>query len=194
MPGGRTLATALLTPVALAGAILYLTRTPQTSAVGPARHAPTSGAEEEPPVPVRFSTFEKGDHVCIVGNALAERMQHVGWLDARLHARFPKHDLVIRNLGYSGDEVGGYTDKPDFNKRLRSQDFGSADQWLRGSAPVPQPNQVADKAAVNENRFLNVNTKPDVIFAFFGYNESFAGEAGLPKFKADLEAFIKHQH
>ena len=26
-----------------------------------------------------------------------------------------------------------------------------------------------------------------MIFAFFGYNESFAGEAGLPKFKEDLD-------
>ncbi len=31
-----------------------------------------------------------------------------------------------------------------------------------------------------------------MVFAFFGYNESFAGEAGLPKFKMDLEEFIKH--
>ena len=36
------------------------------------------------------------------------------------------------------------------------------------------------------------NTKADVIFAFFGYNESFAGEAGLPKFKQDLDEWIKH--
>src|SRR5688572_12132836 len=63
--------------------------------------------------------LEKGDHVCIIGNALAERMQHDGWLEAYLHARFPDHDLTIRNLGFSGDEVGGYTDKPDFLKRLR---------------------------------------------------------------------------
>ncbi len=36
-----------------------------------------------------------------------------------------------------------------------------------------------------------IDHKPDVIFAFFGFNESFAGEKGLPKFKKDLEAFIK---
>ena len=41
-------------------------------------------------------------------------------------------------------------------------------------------------------RFEKVGTKADVIWAFFGYNESFAGEAGLPKFKDDLEKFIKH--
>ena len=36
------------------------------------------------------------------------------------------------------------------------------------------------------------NAKADVIFAFFGYNESFAGEGGLPKFKIDLDDWIKH--
>src|SRR5262249_58453774 len=96
------------------------------------------------------------------------------------------------NLGFSGDEVGGYTATPDFHKRLRSADFGSADQWLSGSAPVPKPDQIADKSVVNPNRFDKVGTKADVIFAFFGYNESWAGEAGLPKFKQDLESFIKH--
>ncbi len=34
--------------------------------------------------------------------------------------------------------------------------------------------------------------KADVIFAFFGYNESFAGAEGLEKFKRDLAEFIKH--
>jgi putative heme-binding domain-containing protein len=137
-------------------------------------------------------TLEKGDHVCIIGNTLAERMQHDGWLEAYLHARFPEHDLTIRNLGFSADEVGGYTDRPEFRKRLRSQDFGSADQWLGASAPIPNPGAVADKSAVKPNRFENVGTNADVIFAFFGYNESYAGEAGLPKFQEDLTAFIKH--
>jgi glucose/arabinose dehydrogenase len=33
--------------------------------------------------------------------------------------------------------------------------------------------------------------KPDVLFAVFGFNESFAGPAGLAKFKDDLERFIR---
>src|SRR5262249_19377686 len=33
--------------------------------------------------------------------------------------------------------------------------------------------------------------KPDVLIAAFGFNESFAGPAGLEKFKKDLEGFIK---
>ena len=108
----------------------------------------------------RADAFElkPGDHISLIGNTLADRMQHDGWLEAHLVSRFPNHDLVFRNLGFSGDEL---------NVRLRSQDFGTPDEWL-------------------------TRTKTDVVFAFFGYNESFAGKAGLPKFKADLDAFIKH--
>lgn len=102
--------------------------------------------------------LKKGDHICIIGNTLAERMQHDGWLETMLHARFPQHELVIRNLGFSGDEI---------TTRLRSAGFGSPDDWL-------------------------TRCKADVIFAFFGYNESWAGEAGLPKFKSDLDKWIKH--
>ena len=102
--------------------------------------------------------FQAGDHVALVGNTLVDRMQHDGWLETLLQARFPGQNLTIRNLGFSADEV---------TLRLRSANFGSPDEWL--------------------NR-----VKADVVFAFFGYNESFAGEAGLPKFKADLTAYVEH--
>jgi glucose/arabinose dehydrogenase/lysophospholipase L1-like esterase len=102
--------------------------------------------------------LKKGDHIAIVGNTLADRMQHDGWLETRLQARFPESDLVIRNLGFSGDEL---------TLRLRSANFGTPDAWLE-------------------------RVKANVIFAFFGYNESYAGEAGLKKFKADLASEIKH--
>jgi putative heme-binding domain-containing protein len=136
--------------------------------------------------------IKPGDHVCLIGNALAERMQHDGWLEAYFHSRFPEHDLVFRNLGFSGDEVAGFTDRPDFNSRLRSQAFGTADQWLAGSAPVPEPNRLVTRRGVRENRFETTNTRADVVLAFFGYNESFAGPAGLDAFKKDVDAFIRH--
>src|SRR5262249_55975284 len=44
-------------------------------------------------------TFGKGTHICIVGNTLADRMQHDGWLETYLQNRFPNENLVIRNLG-----------------------------------------------------------------------------------------------
>jgi glucose/arabinose dehydrogenase len=99
-----------------------------------------------------------GDHISIIGNDLAERMQHDGWLETYLQNHFPKLELSFRNLAFSGDEL---------TLRLRSAGFGSPDEWL-------------------------TRTKADVVFAFFGYNESFGGEKGLPKFKKDLEEFIKH--
>lgn len=135
--------------------------------------------------------LKKGDHICIIGNTLAERMQHYGWLETLLHARFPDHELVIRNLGYSGDEVDGWQNP---NHRMRSMSFGTQDEWLSGSSPIPQPQKLSsrDQGKVSQDRFALTNTKADVIFAFYGYNESFAGEAGLPKFKEDLTAFIKH--
>ena len=119
-----------------------------------------SATQQEPRLKPASMAFElkPGDHICIIGNTLAERMQHDGWLETMIHSRFPRHQLVIRNLGFSGDEL---------TVRLRSANFGTPDEWL-------------------------TRCKADVIFAFFGYNESFAGKEGLPKFKQDLDNFLKH--
>ena len=48
----------------------------------------------------------------------------------------------------------------------RSENFGSRDDWLR-------------------------KTKADVILAFYGFNESFKGAAGLAQFKRDLTQFVE---
>jgi hypothetical protein len=144
-----------------------------------------------PPLALAAPPFElhQGDHICIIGNALAERMQHSSWLETLIYARYPQHNLVFRNLGYGGDEVNGYR---DLHSRMRSMDFGSQDQWLAGEAPIPQPKKLNPGAPVRQNRFEFTNTHADVIFVFYGYNESFAGPAGLEKFKHDLARFIKH--
>ena len=113
---------------------------------------------EDPSKPMPQLEIRAGDHICIIGNTLADRMQHDGWLETLLQSRFPRHKLVCRNLGFAGDEL---------TIRLRSEGFGSTDDWLS----------------------LH---KADIVFAFFGYNESFAGQAGLDKFKKDLDDFVKH--
>jgi glucose/arabinose dehydrogenase/lysophospholipase L1-like esterase len=121
-----------------------------------------------------FQLREK-DHIAIIGNTLAERIQYDGWLETLVHARFPKHDLVIRNLGWSGDTI---------TTRLRSKNFGTPDEWLSGEpAPI---------GGYTENRFAGTNTKADVVFAFFGYNESYAGQEGLEPFKKELADWITH--
>ncbi len=129
--------------------------------------------------------LQEGDHICILGGGAADAMQHTGWLETLLNSRFPKHRFVIRNLAYNGDEI-------DLSKRLRSADFGTPDQWLSGSAPIPNPKALTTKDHVRENRFELAGTKADVIFAFFGANEAHAGPDGLDAFKKQVETFVKH--
>ncbi len=65
--------------------------------------------------------LEKGDHISIIGNNTADRMQHHGWLETYIHALHPEHDLTFRNLAFPGDEL---------KLRPREDNFGSPDQWL----------------------------------------------------------------
>lgn len=101
--------------------------------------------------------LKAGDHISIVGNTLADRLQNDGTLEAMLHQAYPQLDLSVRNLGFSADEL---------TKRPRSENFGTPEEWLK-------------------------RTKTDVVFAFFGFNESFKGPEGVEKFKADLDKFIQ---
>ena len=102
--------------------------------------------------------LEKLDHICLVGNTLGERMQHDGWLETLIQARFPQDQLTVRDLCEAADQV---------DLRLRVQGFGSPDDWL-------------------------FQEKADVIFAFFGFNESFNGPAGVAQFKKQLDGYVKH--
>lgn len=104
-----------------------------------------------------FLKLNKGDHIAIVGNALADRMQHSGYLETLIHAKYPQHELVFRNLAVAGDEIA---------MRHRSENFGTPDDWLK-------------------------KTEADVIFAFFGYVESFKGYDGLERFKTELDNYLK---
>ena len=98
-----------------------------------------------------------GDHIAVIGNGLADRMQHDGWLEAMIYRANPTLDLTVRTLAFSCDEVV---------TRLVTDTGASRSEWL-------------------------AKTHSDVVLAFFGFNESFAGADGLPKFKQELDGFIK---
>ena len=49
--------------------------------------------------------LKPGDHISIIGNTLADRMQLDGTLEAMIQQTFPQLDLSVRNLGFSGDEL-----------------------------------------------------------------------------------------
>ncbi|MFT4641772.1 MAG: azurin/lysophospholipase L1-like esterase [Verrucomicrobiales bacterium] len=106
-------------------------------------------------VQAEFS-FKKGDHIAIVGNATAGRLQYDGWLESFLQNKLPEHELTIRNLAFPGDTV---------SKRPRNKGFTSPEEYLKHVAA-------------------------DVIFVFFGYNESFQGAEGIPSYKKDLSEMI----
>jgi hypothetical protein len=97
-----------------------------------------------------------GERVVLIGNTLADRMQHFGWLEARLQLAHPGKKLTVRHLGWSADEVG---------LMPRPLEFGSLESHL-------------------------AHQRADTILMCFGGNESFAGEAGVEKFKTDLAALI----
>ncbi len=126
---------------------------------GPAlpQAAATPSLSSQPSTLSSALQLNPGDRVAIVGNALADRMQHHGWLETMIHAAHPAHQIVVRNLAAAGDEVVA---------RARSKDFGTPDDWLN-------------------------KVQAGVVFAFFGFNESFAGREGLPKFKEDLAAYLR---
>ena len=49
--------------------------------------------------------FNPGDKICYIGNSLAERMQHYGWVETLIQDQLPEHNLSFRNLGFPGDQV-----------------------------------------------------------------------------------------
>lgn len=101
--------------------------------------------------------LKKGETIAIIGNSLADRMQHDGWLESYIYVMHPNHDLTIRNLGFTGDQI---------HHRPRAHaDFGDSDHHLS-------------------------HVKADLIFAFFGYNESFDDRP--EEFRAHLIAWIEH--
>jgi lysophospholipase L1-like esterase/uncharacterized cupredoxin-like copper-binding protein len=63
----------------------------------------------------------KGDHIVFVGNTFAERMAHFGHFETLLQTQYPDHELVVRNLGWSGDTP---------SLQPRPLDFGTMEEYL----------------------------------------------------------------
>jgi glucose/arabinose dehydrogenase/azurin/lysophospholipase L1-like esterase len=101
--------------------------------------------------------LQPGDHIAVIGNGLADRMQHDGWLESMIYKANPTLDLTVRTLAFSCDEVV---------TRLVTDTGASRSEWL-------------------------AKTHSDVVLAFFGFNESFAGAEGVAKFKQELDGFLK---
>ena len=66
--------------------------------------------------------FKKGDRIAILGNGLADRMQHDGWTETLLQSELTGQEITIRNMSLSGDRPNSYP---------RSSGFMSMNDYLR---------------------------------------------------------------
>jgi mono/diheme cytochrome c family protein/glucose/arabinose dehydrogenase len=153
-----------------------------------AKMTPGPHARMDDPIPATrarpqaVATPARGERVVFVGNGLAERDFYYGRFETELQLRFPEAELFVRNMARAGDTPafrphparvsqwafpGAEKFRPEFSLHNGKGFFPTPDQWLS---------------------FL----KADTIVAFFGYNESFDGPAGVANFEAELSAFATH--
>jgi len=130
--------------------------------------------------PVKLE-LKQDAHIALIGGNLGSRMMHYGHFETEMHVRYPEKSLFIRNMCDPGETPGFRPHASRFspwafpgaekfqteyaNNSDSEGHFDSPDQWL-----------------------TKLNT--DIIIAFFGYSESFQGEAGLENYKQELDAFI----
>ena len=133
---------------------------------------------------VQALELKKGDHVAIVGSALADRQQHFGWLEAFIHKAYPDLDLTIRNLGFAGDE---------FNVHPRSDEVPPTEYFLDMKKGDVNAKGIANGQVGNTDVVFKAGTEfhAGVILAYWGFNESFKGEPGLGEFRTKLDEYLK---
>jgi lysophospholipase L1-like esterase len=106
--------------------------------------------------------LKDGDRVVFVGSTLIESEQRTGYWETMLTSHFPDRNVTFRNLGWSGDTV-----------------FGDARAGFE--------TQVEGYRRLKEHVLA---LKPTVIFIGYGTNESFEGEAGLPRFVEGMNKLL----
>ncbi|MEZ4701049.1 MAG: GDSL-type esterase/lipase family protein [Rhodothermales bacterium] len=124
-----------------------------------------------------------GDHIVLIGNNLCSRMMNYGYFETEMQVRYPDSLLTIRNMCDGGDTPGF---RPH-SARNSPWAFPGAEKFQTENATpsgsegfFPYPDEWLTSLGA------------DVIVAFFGFNESYAGPEGVDNFKAELDAFIKH--
>ncbi len=122
--------------------------------------------------------LKKGDNIAIVGSGLADRQQHHGWLEALMHRAYPDLNLVVRNLGFAADEV---------NLHPRSDEVPTTAYFLD-----MKPGDLNTKAGNTDVTYkAGADFHARVILAYWGFNESFRGPAGVEDFKKNMDAYVK---
>ena len=119
-----------------------------------------AGAAEKQTQP-RFE-LRDGDRVVLLGNTLVERAQKYGHWETLLTARFPRRNVIFRNLGWSGDTV-----------------------WAESRGLFDAPVKGYQRMLAHIGKL-----KPTVIFLGYGGNEAYAGRRGLAAFLKQYDRLI----
>jgi mono/diheme cytochrome c family protein/glucose/arabinose dehydrogenase len=128
-------------------------------------------------------SIHKGAHIIMVGNNLGSRMMNFGYFETELQLRYPDSLLYIRNMCDGGNTPGF---RPH-SGRPTPWAFPGAEKFQTELAKSPDSEGFYEYP----DQWISRH-KADIIIAFFGYNESFQGKAGLENYKAELDSFIKH--
>ena len=127
--------------------------------------------------------LSKGAHIILIGNNLGSRMMHYGSFETEMHVRYPDSLLYIRNM-CDGGETPGF--RPH-SGRMNPWAFPGAEKYQTELTT----NSESEGRFESPDQWLTRH-KADIIIAFFGYNESFEGQAGLENFKAELDSFVRY--
>jgi mono/diheme cytochrome c family protein/glucose/arabinose dehydrogenase len=127
--------------------------------------------------------FQRGSHIMLIGGNLASRMMEYGTFETELHVRYPDSMLYIRNMADGGDTPGF---RPH-SGRNTPWAFPGAEAFQTEYANPSGPEGFFEYP----DQWLTRH-QADIILAFFGFSESFQGEAGLQNFKDELDAFVVH--
>jgi len=128
----------------------------------------------------------KGDNISLIGAGMGSRMIHYGHFETELYLRFPKLDLTIRNLCDEGNTPGF---RPHPSREQNEQyAFPGAEKLIHSDLLAhTTPQGFFD----TPDEWLS-RLQSNIILCFFGFNSSFDGIHQLPRFKKELDAFVKH--
>jgi len=125
---------------------------------------------------------EAGERIVILGGGFAERLQYFGYFETLVFHHASARKPVIRNMAWSGDEVGMMPRPYNF---IRSAGVGEPDD--------PSPGYGFGFDPDSDHRILSAHLKAqeaDTILLCFGAPESFGGEAKLAEFAEDYQGLI----
>ena len=134
-------------------------------------------------------TIEHGSRVVLLGNGLGSRMGRFGHFETEVQRRYPREQVFIRNMCDEGNT-------PAFRPhsgRNSPFPFPGAEKFraLKGAKDRWGSGHTGNGFFETPDQWL-MRLKPDIIVAFFGFNESFEGSDGLSRFTEELTAFVTH--